>query len=108
MKLQKDWCFTVYSDKNNFRTGYIHKDCEYPETKEEGVQELCSSYQVIIDELVYKLGCVHYLRAPLLRPNSKRKWFDSILEVMDNMDEIYNLLRKHLPKPIDAPKIPWL
>jgi hypothetical protein len=108
MKLQKDWCFTVYSDKNNFRTGYLHVNCEYPETKEEGVQELISSYQVIIDELKYMLGCVHYLKAPFLRPNSKKKWFDSLLKLVDDMDEIQKMLPKQpSQQPIDEDDIPF-
>jgi len=99
---------TVHSEKNNFRVVWIPTDCEYPETKEEGVQELISSTQVIISELLYMIGCISFLKAPFLRPNSKGKWFDALLKLVDDMDEIQKMLPKQpSQKPISEDDIPF-
>jgi len=108
MKKRQDLSVTVNTDANKNRTVNIHTNCEYPETKEEGAQELISSTKVVIDELTYMLGCVKYLKAPLLRPNSKKKWFDSILKIVDNMDEIQELLSVYpSQKPVTEDDIPF-
>ena len=99
--------FTVHSDKNNYKMLWSPTDCEYPETKEEGVQVLISSTIVIIKELHYMLGCIYCLKAPLLRPNSKKKWFDVILKIVDDMDEIRKMLRIHPSQEKQDPSIPF-
>ena len=95
MKERQDLTFTVNTDANKNRKIYIYFDAEYPETKEEGIEKIRSSTGVISEELLYMIGCIHSLKASFLRPNSKKKWFDSILEIMDNMNEIQELLSVH-------------
>ena len=108
MKVRQNTSVTVNTDANKNRTVSIHINCKYPETRDEGVQELRSSNQVIIDELTYMLGCIHYLKAPLLRPNSKKKWFDSLLKLVDDMDEIQKMLPKQpSQQPISEDDIPF-
>lgn len=106
MKEKQDLTFTINTDANKNRNVYIHFDAEYPETKEEGIEKLRSSTWKISEELLYMLGCVRYLKASFLRPDSKKKWFDSILKVMDNIDEIQKLLSVHpYPEPDPYPAV---
>jgi hypothetical protein len=108
MKVRQRKCFTVYRGANKYRDVYIPFNTEYPETKKEGVQELRSSYQVIIDELHYMLGCINLLKAPLLRPNTKTNWYDSLLKLVDDMDEIQKMLPKQpSQQPISEDDIPF-
>jgi hypothetical protein len=108
MKVRHDLGVTVNTDANKNRTIRFHINHEYPETKEEGVQELISSTKVMFDELTYMLGCIHYLKAPFLRPNSKKNWYDALLKLVDDMDEIQKMLPKHpSQKPVDEDDIPF-
>ena len=108
MTVRRDLGVTVNTDANKNRTIRFHINHEYPETKEEGVQELISSTKVMFDELTYMLGCIHYLKAPVLRPNSKKNWYDALLKLVDDMDEIQKMLPKHpSQKPVDEDDIPF-
>ena len=107
MKKRQHSSFTVNTDTNKNRTIFIDSGCEYPETKDEGLQELRSSTKVISKELLYMLGCIHYFKASFLQPDSKKKWFDSILEVMDNIDEIEELLSEYPYPPVNEDDMPF-
>lgn len=108
MKLRQESNITVNTDVNKQRTVNIHNNCKYPETKEEGIYELGSSHEVIIKELLYMIGCVYYLKAPFLQPIPKKKWFDAILKIVDDMDEIQKMLSVYPSNnPITEDDIPF-
>jgi hypothetical protein len=54
------------------------------------------------------LGCINLLKAPLLRPNTKTNWYDSLLKLVDDMDEIQKMLPKQpSQQPISEDDIPF-